>query len=108
MYQKNNVQRTDLLRENISESIADFAEKFHAENGFKLAFEPAAKEKIISLCVARDKDAQTICSELFRDYSHGLAIVARNTGAEEFSIPKEAVENPDKFLSELVVNSFKK
>ena len=58
--------------------------------------------------VARDKDAQTICSELFRDYSHGLAIVARNTGAEEFSIPKEAVENPDKFLSEMVVNSFKK
>ena len=102
------VNNADLLRENISESIADFAEKFHAENGFKLAFEPAAKEKIISLCVARDKDAQTICSELFRDYSHGLAIVARNTGAEEFSIPKEAVENPDKFLSELVVNSFKK
>ena len=102
------VNNADLLREDISESIAEFAEKFHAENGFKLVFEPDAKEKIISLCVARDKDAQTICSELFRDYSHGLAIVARNTGAEEFSIPKEAVENPDKFLSEMVVNSFKK
>lgn len=44
----------------------------------------------------------------FRDYAHGLAIVSRNTGAEEFPITKEAVENPDKYLSDLVVNSFKK
>ena len=67
-----------------------------------LSFDTGAKRR-----VARMKSVAHP-GELFRDYSHGLAIVARNTGAEEFSIPKEAVENPDKFLSEMVVNSFKK
>ena len=97
-----------LLRGELSDSLDEFAEKFRAENGFKLDFDAGAREKIISLCVARDKTARAVCAELFRDYAHGLAIVSRNTGAEEFPITKEAVENPDKYLSGLVVNSFKK
>ena len=60
------------------------------------------------MCVARDKPARALCAELFRDFAHGLAIISRNTGEEEFTITKEAVENPDKYLSDLVVNSFKK
>ena len=97
-----------LLRGELSDALDGFAEKFRSENGFRLDFDDGAREKIISLCIARDKPARALCAELFRDYAHGLAIVSRNTGSDEFRIPKEAVENPDKYLADLVVDSFKK
>lgn len=102
------VENGDILRETLAESIQRFAKRFFDTTTFKLNFDAEAKEKLISLAVARDKDASALCEELFKDYEHGLAIVARNTQVGEFTITKDAIENPDKFLSDLVVNSFKK
>ena len=45
---------------------------------------------------------------LFKDFEHGLAIVARNTGEKSFKIGSSCIKNPDAFLSDLVVKSFKK
>ena len=97
-----------LLRGELSGSLDEFAEKFRAENGCKLDFDAGAREKIISLCVARDTTARALSADHFRGYAHGEAKDSRDTGGEEFPITKEAVENPDKYLSDLVVNSFKK
>jgi hypothetical protein len=44
----------------------------------------------------------------FRDYQHGLKIVARNTGQESFTITRAAAEDPDAELSKWVVESFAK
>lgn len=102
------ISNAGLMRGKLSEEIDKFADKFAAENGLKIKFTDGAREKIIALCLSRDKSAAVLCGEIFRDFSHGLAIAARNTGASEFEVPAEAVENPDKYLSDIVVNSFKK
>ncbi|MDQ6626784.1 MAG: hypothetical protein M3Y69_11710, partial [Verrucomicrobiota bacterium] len=46
-----------------------------------------------------------LCAHLFKDYQFGLSLVQKNTGQTAFSFGREAVEAPDKFLSELVVRS---
>jgi hypothetical protein len=43
---------------------------------------------------------------LFRDYQFGLSLIKKNTGRTTFVINAEAVDAPDKFLSELVVHSY--
>ncbi len=46
-----------------------------------------------------------LCAHLFKDYQFGLSLVQKNTGQTEFELPRAAVEAPDKFLSDLVVQS---
>jgi len=46
-----------------------------------------------------------LCAHLFKDYQFGLSLVQKNTGQNAFTLTREAVDAPDKFLSELVVSS---
>ncbi len=103
-----------ILSENIGlrhgamlEDIEKFAADFEAKNDYLLRFDDGARAKLIERALDEDKSLQAVCEEVFRDFNHGLAIVSRNTGAREFDIDESAVSDPGKFLSDLVVKSFK-
>ena len=49
-----------------------------------------------------------LCNELFKDYQFGLNLIKTNTSQTEFVIPAEALADPDKFLSDWVVRSYRK
>ena len=44
-----------------------------------------------------------LCAHLFKDYQFGLSLIHKNTGQTAFVLNREAVDAPDKFLSDLVV-----
>ena len=48
-----------------------------------------------------------VARQHFRDYQFGLKLIQKNTGQGEFLLTESAVEDPDKFLSELVVQSYR-
>ena len=48
-----------------------------------------------------------ICELIFKDYEFGLGLVARQTGRRSYLLPAEAVEDSDRFLSDMVVNSYR-
>lgn len=47
-----------------------------------------------------------LCSDLFRDFQFGLKLIQKNTGEKIFKLSREAVEDPDAYLSSLVVTSY--
>ncbi|MGJ8724030.1 MAG: AAA family ATPase [Roseibacillus sp.] len=47
-----------------------------------------------------------VCRERFKDYQFGLKLIEKNTGRKEFELNPESVEDPDKFLSQMVVLSY--
>jgi ATP-dependent Clp protease ATP-binding subunit ClpX len=47
-----------------------------------------------------------LCSHLFKDYQFGLNLTKKNTGQTKFVLNAGAIDAPDKFLSELVVQSY--
>ena len=47
-----------------------------------------------------------LCAHLFKDYQFGLSLIQKNTATKSFVLDRAAVDAPDKFLSELVVNSY--
>ena len=49
-----------------------------------------------------------MCRELYRDYQFGLKLIEKNTGKKECELSATAVEDPDGFLSNLVVTSYGK
>ncbi len=102
------LDNADLVRENIVSELKNFATRFAEETGFKLKFAQDAQDALAEKSIEQDKSVSAICYALFKDYKHGLAIVSRNTNKKTWTLTREAIENPDKFLSDLVVKSFNK
>lgn len=88
-----------------AEEIRAFAERFQREHGFTLEFDAAAMAAIAARAQREGMSVEAMCGKLFKDYPFGLKLVARSTGAATFAISAEAVANPDKFVSDLVVNA---
>jgi ATP-dependent protease Clp ATPase subunit len=91
----------------LRKDIEDFSIRFTKEHGLKLKFDDEACDALIAAATDLDKTIRAICEEKFHDFQHGLKIISRNTHTETFSITKAIVENPDKELSRMVVESFR-
>lgn len=86
---------------------AEFAERFSAEHGVKIAFEPEAVDRILAQAAAQNLGVREFCERAFKDYQFGLTLIKRNSGRADFSLPARAVDNPDGVLSEWVVASYR-
>ncbi len=102
------IENGDLRRDAMLADIDAFSASFEKSEGFKMNFDDGAKEALLERAIESDKSISSLCAELFKDYKHGLAIVSRNTGKKSFPISAAAVKNPDKFISDMVVESVKK
>ncbi len=87
--------------------IDQFAERFGGQHGFVLRFDPAAIEAILRMALEKNIPARDLCESLFKDYQFGLGLISRNSGQSEFVIPAEAVDAPDRVLSQWVVASYR-
>jgi len=86
--------------------VNDFAGRF-AEN-YKLAirFTDAAADRLVALALEQTVPVRDFCAARFKDFQFGLKLISQNTGQQEFTIDTDAVEAPDKILSEWVVKSY--
>jgi hypothetical protein len=48
-----------------------------------------------------------LCEDKFRDFHHGLKLIARDGEPHRFLITREVVDAPDKVLSRWVVDRFR-
>ncbi len=86
--------------------VHDFAARF-AEN-YKLAirFTDAAADRLVALALEQTVPVRDLCAARFKDFQFGLKLVSQNTGRQEFIIDSDAVDAPDKVLSDWVVKSY--
>jgi endopeptidase Clp ATP-binding regulatory subunit ClpX len=87
--------------------IEQFAERFGGQHGFVLRFDPPAIEAILRMALEKNIPARDLCESLFKDYQFGLGLISRNSGQSEFVIPADAVDAPDRVLSQWVVASYR-
>jgi pantothenate kinase len=57
--------------------------------------------------VAADKTIRALCEDKFRDFHHGLKLIARDGEPRRFVISREVIDAPDKVLSRWVVDRFR-
>ncbi|MGZ5019697.1 MAG: AAA family ATPase [Chthoniobacterales bacterium] len=87
------------------QSARNFADHFKREHGLELILEDEALRRLVERAQAERMTMAELCAHLFKDYQFGLSLVHKNTGQSSFSLPRAAIDAPDKFLSELVVRS---
>jgi ATP-dependent Clp protease ATP-binding subunit ClpX len=87
--------------------VYDFAERFRENHKLTIRFTEAAADKIVSESLAQGVHVRDLCTMRFKDFQFGLKLIAQNTGKNEFDIDTDAVDAPDKVLSEWVVKSYR-
>ncbi len=87
--------------------VHDFAERFRENHKLTIRFSEAAADKIVSQSFAEGIHIRDLCAARFKDFQFGLKLIAQNTGQTEFQIDADAVDTPDKVLSEWVVKSYR-
>jgi endopeptidase Clp ATP-binding regulatory subunit ClpX len=85
----------------------EYARRFQEIHGLKIRFTEAAADRLVALALESGKPVRDLCAERFKDYQFGLKLIAQNTRQEEFVLDADAVEAPDKILSEWVVASYR-
>ena len=87
--------------------LSSFRRRFAEHHDVKISFENAAVARLEELSRERSMSVMQLCEQLFSDYQFGLKLIEKNSGQDRFVLPVEAVENPDFYLSGLVVNSYR-
>src|SRR3954467_6996021 len=89
----------------LEDAAIGFAEKFGQAHGLEIRFDEAALARLVERAHAERMTMPDLSAHLFKDYQFGLSLVQKNTGQKNFVLGREAVDAPDKFLSDLVVQS---
>jgi ATP-dependent Clp protease ATP-binding subunit ClpX len=83
-----------------------FADRFRGEHGLELVFDEGALRRLVERAQTERMAMPELCAHLFKDFQFGLSLIHKNTGRKQFVLNAAAVDEPDKFLSELVVHSY--
>jgi ATP-dependent Clp protease ATP-binding subunit ClpX len=83
-----------------------FADQFKGEHDLEIVFDDSALQRLVARAEAEHMTMPELCAHLFKDFQFGLSLVHKNSGQRKFVLQAAAVDDPDKFLSELVVQSY--
>jgi ATP-dependent Clp protease ATP-binding subunit ClpX len=97
--------RADL---NEAEQVRQFAVVFSQKYGVNFSIEEGAIPLIVARAREAGQNVSEFCSALFKDYPYGLKLLKDRDANLTLVFPASAVEDPDKFLSERVVDFYRK
>jgi endopeptidase Clp ATP-binding regulatory subunit ClpX len=90
----------------LESGLQRFADRFKNEHGLQIVFDDGARHRLVERAQTEKMATPELCAHLFKDYQFGLSLIHKNTGQKEFILGLDAVNEPDKFLSQLVVQSY--
>jgi len=91
----------------VRQLVHDFAERFRENHKLTIRFTDAAADRLVSLALEESIPVRDLCATRFKDFQFGLKLISQNTGQQEFVIDTDAVDAPDKVLSDWVVKSYR-
>ena len=87
--------------------IRMFEADFYEKHGFKVHFNEEAINEIIQQSLDNAESATAICRKISVDYDYGFRLIADRSGQTQFIMPREAVADHQKYLDELIRESYK-
>jgi endopeptidase Clp ATP-binding regulatory subunit ClpX len=88
--------------------VDEYARRFQENHGMKIRFTEAAAEMLAAEALEKSQPVRDLCAKRFKDFQFGLKLIAQNSGQQEFIIDTDAVQAPDKVLSDWVVASYQR
>ena len=88
--------------------VDEFARRFQENHGMKIRFSDAAADLLVNEALEKSQSVREVCARRFKDFQFGLKLITQTSGQKEFVIEADAVQSPDKVLSQWVVESYRK
>lgn len=92
-----------------SDSDSDFArfiDAFESNYGVRFNILPEARAEISKISREENKSIITVCGRLFKDFGYGFHLIS-GQDTLEIEITLEAIQNPDAFLSQKIMEHFR-
>ncbi|MEP6603804.1 MAG: AAA family ATPase [Spartobacteria bacterium] len=90
----------------LADNARQFAQQFKAEHGVEIIFDDSAVRRLVERAQAERMTMAELCAHLFKDFQFGLSLIQKNSGRNSFVLNAGAIDAPDKFLSDFVVQSY--
>jgi len=92
---------------NQAEMVRRFASVFSQKHGVRFEIEEPAVAGIVERARKAGKNVTEYCQRLFKDYPYGLKLLRDRDTSLSFTVPASALDDPDKFLSDQVVEFYR-
>src|SRR6516165_4414802 len=92
---------------NQAEMVRQFASVFSQKHGVRFEIEEPAVAKIVERARKLGTNVSDYCNNLFKDYPYGLKLLRDRNSNLSFAVPVSALDDPDKFLSDRVVEFYR-
>jgi len=86
--------------------LRDFESNFAKRKNVQIRFAEDAVDEVLQRAVTQGKSAAEICRRAAEDYDYALKLIMEKTGQQEFIITREAIEDPESFINELIRSSY--
>jgi endopeptidase Clp ATP-binding regulatory subunit ClpX len=86
----------------IQSQVDEFEIRFAHQQGIQIQFEEEAVCRITERVMEGDEKASALLSRLSKDYEHAMKLIRDKTGRSEFLLPREAVDEPEKYLNQAI------
>ena len=90
----------------IRQQVKSFEEKFGGMHGLNIIFADDALNAIIQKSIDEDTNPLEICRHTVKNYQYGLELIKEKTGKKSFIIHKEALLDSEKYLNQLIKESY--
>ncbi len=86
--------------------ITVFEGSYHERFGFKIHFNEEAINTIIEQSLFQETSATAICKKNSNNYDYAFRLIADRSGQTQFILPREAVTEPERYLNQLIRDTF--
>jgi len=87
--------------------IRHCSETISNKSSIKVSFSDEAIDWILSRQLETAESIKSICNNLLNVFEYGLGLLKQKKGVDQLIIPVDGLESPEKFINDLVAESFK-
>ena len=91
----------------VEDEIHSFEQEFEKMYNLRIRFSDEAFQELIGQVLTGSEEALILCRKIFQNYHHGLKLVMERTGEHEFTIPREAIRDPERYLNEKIQETYR-
>lgn len=88
--------------EQMAQAFNTIAEEWSKRNGIQITLQPEAARLLSQKAVDSGKNPESVFDEALRDYEHGLNLIRRTQGIQQFDITPEVIRNPRATLDQWI------
>jgi ATP-dependent Clp protease ATP-binding subunit ClpX len=90
------------------QQVRHFEERFQEEHHLTLHFDAEAVDQILQEALDLEVPALSVCQNLAKDLEHALKLVRDRTSQDNFLLTKEAIEDLDAYLNQVIRDYYQK